>query len=573
MRYPDVPNPDLLNRIPLDARTVLDVGCGTGSLLAAYRKLNPRARLLGIEQREDAARIAAQRLDAVAMVDVETNPAPFTSTGPIDCIIYGDVIEHLRDPWPVLRRHAAMLSDAGTMLICVPNVEHWSFAARLLQGTWDYEPTGLFDSTHLRWFSLETMRRQLGEIGLVPCDVHPRIFDADKAESFAAMLGPALAALGIDADGYAQRAKPLQYVWRVRKRPRDLLTIAGNMLKPVGGVSHVRVVYPLRALATDPTISAHLATAGEVPALDPEAPKLYILHRPILSGQRGLDILGSLLARGWLVVTEFDDHPDFLERMKSDEQYAFRGVHAVQTSTPALGDILRPRNPEVAVFPNAIRELPEIRNFANPETLTLFFGALNREQDWLPFLPALNAVANAAGDRLRFLVVHDQALFDALETSRKTFVPTCDYDAYLGLLAGSEISFMPLADTEFNRAKSDLKFIEAGASRVASLASHTVYAASIEDGRTGILFRDPEELRQRLLRLVAMPDLARGIADAARAHVAAKRMLAYQVAGRIAWYRSLWARRVELTRALVGRVPELERAAATHLAPGETVGG
>ena len=146
MRYPDVPNPDLLNRIPLDARTVLDVGCGTGSLLAAYRKLNPRARLLGIEQREDAARIAAQRLDAVAMVDVEANPAPFTSTGPIDCIIYGDVIEHLRDPWPVLRRHAAMLSDAGTMLICVPNVEHWSFAARLLQGTWDYEPTGLFDT-------------------------------------------------------------------------------------------------------------------------------------------------------------------------------------------------------------------------------------------------------------------------------------------------------------------------------------------------------------------------------------------------------------------------------------------
>ena len=47
---------------------------------------------------------------------------------------------------------------------------------------------------------------------------------------------------------------------------------------------------------------------------------------------------------------------------------------------------------------------------------------------------------------------------------------------------------MPLADTPFNRAKSDLKFIEAGACRVAALASHIVYANSVEDGRTGLLF-------------------------------------------------------------------------------------
>jgi glycosyltransferase involved in cell wall biosynthesis len=65
---------------------------------------------------------------------------------------------------------------------------------------------------------------------------------------------------------------------------------------------------------------------------------------------------------------------------------------------------------------------------------------------------------------------------------------------------------MPLGDTPFNRAKSDLKFIEAGACRVASVASHIVYADSIEDGRTGLLFHNADELRDRLLRLVAMPE-------------------------------------------------------------------
>ena len=224
-------------------------------------------------------------------------------------------------------------------------------------------------------------------------------------------------------------------------------------------------------------------------------------------------------------------------------------------------------------FPTPSVSCPEIRNFANPETLTLFFGALNREQDWLPFLPALNAVANAAGDRLRFLVVHDQALFDALETSRKTFVPTCDYDAYLGLLAGSEISFMPLADTEFNRAKSDLKFIEAGASPC-RIPGQSYGLRGQHRGRPD---RHP----------VPRPRGAEATVAAARRHArprprhrrrrarTRRREADAGVSGGRAHrlVRSLWARRVELTRALVGRVPELERAAATHLAPGETVGG
>jgi 2-polyprenyl-3-methyl-5-hydroxy-6-metoxy-1,4-benzoquinol methylase len=147
-RYPDFANTDLLERIPLTAQSVLDVGCNGGALGAAYRRFNPRALLLGIEPDATAAELAARRLDQVAAVDVERNPLPFALDRPIDCIIYGDVLEHLRDPWAVLRRHAEALSEDGTMVICVPNVHHWSFADRLLRGTWKYEPDGLLDETH-----------------------------------------------------------------------------------------------------------------------------------------------------------------------------------------------------------------------------------------------------------------------------------------------------------------------------------------------------------------------------------------------------------------------------------------
>ncbi|MBS0562819.1 MAG: glycosyltransferase, partial [Proteobacteria bacterium] len=328
-----------------------------------------------------------------------------------------------------------------------------------------------------------------------------------------------------------------------------------SMLAPVGGVSHVRVVHPLVAIGSEPGIAVQLGDAAPAAGTDPEVPRIFVLHRPILTGEGGLAVVRRLIAEGWVVVTEFDDHPDFLrDNAPGDDQFAFAGVHAVQTSTERLAQVLRARNPEVRVFPNAMSALPEPRNFADPGALTLFFGALNRAQDWVPLMPSINAAARAAGERLRFEVVHDQAFFDALQTPHKRFTPTCDYDRYLELLGGCEISLMPLRDNEFNRAKSDLKFIEAGACRVAALAAPVVYGGTIEDGRTGLLFADAAELHDRLLRLVAMPDLARALGDAARAYVAGERMLAYQVADRIAWYRDLWRRRNELTSALVLRL-------------------
>ena len=76
--YPDQANHDLLERIPLSAGVVLDVGCHTGALGAAYRRLNPRALLLGIESDPVTAEVATRRLDQVAVVDVEQDPMPFT---------------------------------------------------------------------------------------------------------------------------------------------------------------------------------------------------------------------------------------------------------------------------------------------------------------------------------------------------------------------------------------------------------------------------------------------------------------------------------------------------------------
>jgi glycosyltransferase involved in cell wall biosynthesis len=396
---------------------------------------------------------------------------------------------------------------------------------------------------------VESVRDNLVRAGLSLCDVKMREPDGEAAARFAASLALGLEAIGIDPRDYAKRAAPSHQIWRVRKEPRQRTIVMGNMLNPVGGVSHVRVVYPFQALGTDPMVTASVTDRVEIGHAGDGNARIFVLHRPTLYGDNGHAILRNLTDAGFIIVTEFDDLPDHFDMMRVGGELSFCGVHAVQTSTITMAEALRKYNPEIAVFPNAVASLPEIRNFASPNALTVFFGALNRERDWLPFMPAINAVAAMAGERLRFQVVHDQTFFDALETPHKTFTPTCDYETYLRLLGDSEISFMPLADTPFNRAKSDLKFIEAASCRVAALASSVVYGNTIEDGRTGLLFRDPIEFHARLLRLLAMPELAHDMADAARRYVTDGRMLAYQVAPRIAWYRSLWARRDALGEA------------------------
>ena len=71
------PVPDLSRLIPLSARVVLDVGCGRGELGAAYRRLNPNARLLAIDNDPAMVEAARPHYDECVVADAQAETLPF----------------------------------------------------------------------------------------------------------------------------------------------------------------------------------------------------------------------------------------------------------------------------------------------------------------------------------------------------------------------------------------------------------------------------------------------------------------------------------------------------------------
>lgn len=156
--------PDLERLVPADARDVLDVGCGLG-LLGAALKRRGVTRVVGVELTPEAAREAREVLDEVLSVDVEAAELPFPD-GSFDCLVYGDVLEHLVDPWRVLREHRRLVRPGGRVIVSVPNVGYWRVVADLARGRFEYAAYGTLDATHLRFFTGATLERLCEQAGL-----------------------------------------------------------------------------------------------------------------------------------------------------------------------------------------------------------------------------------------------------------------------------------------------------------------------------------------------------------------------------------------------------------------------
>jgi SAM-dependent methyltransferase len=221
MAYYDNINPELLSLAPEDAQHILELGCGAGALARAIRdKCGQLEIYVGIELDAEQAALSRSFTDTTLVrnldeLEVWNDDPELKAALPdegFDCILIGDVLEHLREPDKVLRQAVQHLRTGGCVIACIPNVQHWSVFVNLVRGTWPREDQGLFDRTHIRWFTLDDMVQLFQSSGLDVSAITPREFPSQDSISFMEDLEPLARNLGCDPDVLIARGQVLQFV-------------------------------------------------------------------------------------------------------------------------------------------------------------------------------------------------------------------------------------------------------------------------------------------------------------------------------------------------------------------------
>jgi 2-polyprenyl-3-methyl-5-hydroxy-6-metoxy-1,4-benzoquinol methylase len=146
---------EMINFVPLNAESVLDVGCGAGVFGRSLKRVRG-CRVVGIELNDEAARQARQHLDLVFCQSVDD--VDFMELGCFDVIVFNDVLEHLNDPWEILGRAKAALKPDGRIVASIPNVRFFPVIRDLIiKAEWVYRDSGVLDKTHLRFFTKKSI--------------------------------------------------------------------------------------------------------------------------------------------------------------------------------------------------------------------------------------------------------------------------------------------------------------------------------------------------------------------------------------------------------------------------------
>jgi 2-polyprenyl-3-methyl-5-hydroxy-6-metoxy-1,4-benzoquinol methylase len=133
----------------------LDFGCATGYFGSLIKK-SKGCKVYGVEISEDVKQ-ARKVLDGVYSFDLDGDWPKEVYERSYDYLFFGDVIEHLKDPESALKKAYDLLKPGGKVLISTPNIAHISTRLELLQGNFEYEPMGILDNTHLKYFTLRSL--------------------------------------------------------------------------------------------------------------------------------------------------------------------------------------------------------------------------------------------------------------------------------------------------------------------------------------------------------------------------------------------------------------------------------
>lgn len=146
-------------------KRVLELGSGPGSITRLLK--DNQCRITALELDGDAIKIVSEFCEEVYPCDLNDPqwPEKLSVSNKFEVIVAGDVLEHLYDPWATLGKLEPLLAENGYIVLSLPHASHNAIVACLLAGDFDYQPWGLLDKTHIRFFGIHNIQRLFNDAG------------------------------------------------------------------------------------------------------------------------------------------------------------------------------------------------------------------------------------------------------------------------------------------------------------------------------------------------------------------------------------------------------------------------
>lgn len=155
-------------RLKPKGSSVLEVGCGPGLMLAAFRRRG--WRVSGIERNEAAAETARRTLGTNT---IATSLEDLPAHSRFDLIVLFQVLEHVDEPVSMLRECAKKLAPGGRLIANVPNFASWQ--SRFAGPKWMH----LDVPRHIVHYTPKTLRKTLDRAGLTLCALSFKSWEHD----------------------------------------------------------------------------------------------------------------------------------------------------------------------------------------------------------------------------------------------------------------------------------------------------------------------------------------------------------------------------------------------------------
>jgi 2-polyprenyl-6-hydroxyphenyl methylase/3-demethylubiquinone-9 3-methyltransferase len=153
-----------LSDLPDKAR-VLDIGCGNGSLTAAWAK--PGWDVAGVDPSESGIAHARSSHPGIAFHQMPVGPGLVEQFGQrcFDAIVSAEVVEHLYAPRQLAESSFRLLKDGGVLILTTPYHGYLKNLVMAATSTMDRHWTVLWDGGHIKFWSWKTIGILLRDAG------------------------------------------------------------------------------------------------------------------------------------------------------------------------------------------------------------------------------------------------------------------------------------------------------------------------------------------------------------------------------------------------------------------------